>query len=196
MRALHHNTVRSPMPSLVVLQPSPEVHRVLLIFYVMDRRHFHPHNAHQRTRPTNQQCPFITVSVLALSTGSVDPLRHISNETLGNIPSTLSSNTSSTMASPIAEKVVQPAVNPKHMAYCPTMDLIALATVDEQVQVYRLNGQKVFSVHSRDSTAKIGRIKWKPNGKICNCYLCVKREPKTSCKASHSPLCLAMVICL
>lgn len=68
------------------------------------------------------------------------------------------------MADPLAEKVVQPAINPEHLAYCPTMDLIALATVDEHVQVYRLNGQKVFGVQSRDSSAKIRRIKWKPNG--------------------------------
>ncbi len=76
------------------------------------------------------------------------------------------------MADPLAEKVVQPAINPKHLAYCPTMDLIALATVDEQVQVYRLNGQKVFSVQSRDSSIKIGRIKWKPNGKSSGYHLC------------------------
>lgn len=78
----------------------------------------------------------------------------------------------SKMTDPLAEKVVQPAVNPKHLACCPTMDLIALASVDEQVHVYRFNGQRVFGVQSRDSSMKIGRIKWKPNGKTFGICLC------------------------
>lgn len=70
------------------------------------------------------------------------------------------------MADPLAEKVVQPAVNSDHLAYCPTMDLIALATVDEQVHVFRLNGQKVFGVASKRTPAKVKRITWKPNGTL------------------------------
>lgn len=66
----------------------------------------------------------------------------------------------------LAEKVVQPAINPKHLAYCPTMDLIAFATVDEQVHVHRLNGQKVFGVSGKQSIGRVKSIKWKPNGKI------------------------------
>jgi anaphase-promoting complex subunit 4 len=69
------------------------------------------------------------------------------------------------MAEPLAEKVVKPAINPSLVAYCPTMDLIALSTVDEHTQVYRLNGQKVFSVQSKLSSTKVAQIKWKPNGK-------------------------------
>ena len=68
------------------------------------------------------------------------------------------------MAEPLAEKVVQPAINPAHVAYCPTMDLVALATIDEQVQVYRLNGQKVFGILNRQTPAQVDQIKWKPNG--------------------------------
>ena len=70
------------------------------------------------------------------------------------------------MADPLAEKVVQPAVNPEHLAYCPTMDLIALATTDEQIHVYRLNGQKIFDVQKRPGFGKVNRIKWKPNGEM------------------------------
>ena len=70
------------------------------------------------------------------------------------------------MAEPLAEKVVQPAINPAHVAYCPTMDLVALATIDEQVQVYRLNGQKVFGILNKQTPAQIDQIKWKPNGII------------------------------
>jgi len=68
------------------------------------------------------------------------------------------------MAEPLAEKLVQPAVNPRHLAYCPTMDLVALATIDDQIHVYRLNGQEVFGVTNKGDFGKINQIKWKPNG--------------------------------
>lgn len=70
-----------------------------------------------------------------------------------------------TMLETLSEKVVQPKINPIHVAYCPTMDLIALATIDEKVHVFRFNGQKVFGVTSKDTLAKINQIRWKPNGK-------------------------------
>lgn len=65
----------------------------------------------------------------------------------------------------LAEKVVQSAIHPEHLAFCPTMDLIAFASVDEQVSVHRLNGQKVFGVNNKSGTGKVRAIKWKPNGK-------------------------------
>ena len=68
------------------------------------------------------------------------------------------------MADALAEKLVQPAVNPRHLAYCPTMDLIALASIDEHIHVYRLNGQKVFGITNKQSAKKVIQIKWKPNG--------------------------------
>lgn len=68
------------------------------------------------------------------------------------------------MLNTLGEKAVHPTINPNHVAYCPTMDLIALATIDEKVQVFRLNGQKVFVVTSIDPLAKINHIRWKPNG--------------------------------
>lgn len=68
------------------------------------------------------------------------------------------------MADPLAEKLVQPAVNPRHLAYCPTMDLIALASIDEHIHVYRLNGQRVFGIANKQSANKVNQIKWKPNG--------------------------------
>ena len=64
----------------------------------------------------------------------------------------------------LAEKVEYLPVNPDHLAYCPTMDLIALATVNEQVHVNRLNGQRVFSVISKPPGAQVRQMKWKPNG--------------------------------
>ena len=68
------------------------------------------------------------------------------------------------MLNMLAEKALQKAVKPEHLAYCPTMDLIALASIDEQVHVYRLNGQRVFGIANRDSTCKVNQLRWKPNG--------------------------------
>ena len=68
------------------------------------------------------------------------------------------------MATLLVEKLVQPAVNPRHLAYCPTMDLIALASIDDQISVYRLNGQRVFGITNKQSASKVNQITWKPNG--------------------------------
>ena len=73
---------------------------------------------------------------------------------------------SAAMLDTLSEKAVHPKINPLHVAFCPTMDLIALATVDEKVHVFRFNGQKVFGVTSKDALAKINQIRWKPNGEI------------------------------
>ncbi|KAL9597735.1 MAG: hypothetical protein Q9219_004929 [cf. Caloplaca sp. 3 TL-2023] len=64
----------------------------------------------------------------------------------------------------LAEKIMQVPIRPEHLAYCPTMDLLALATVDEQVHVFRKNGQRVFGVARKNSAAKVTDIKWKPDG--------------------------------
>ena len=69
------------------------------------------------------------------------------------------------MANPLAEKVVQPALIPEHLAYCPTMDLIAVATVDKFVRLYRLNGEEVVGIANRPNTCEVRRIKWKADGK-------------------------------
>lgn len=70
----------------------------------------------------------------------------------------------SSMLNMLAEKVVHQVANPQLVAYCPTMDLIALALADDQVHVYRLNGQRVFDVMGKHSAGKIRGLKWKPNG--------------------------------
>ena len=69
------------------------------------------------------------------------------------------------MLSMVAEKVLPLEASPKTLAYCPTMDLVAVASVDDQINVYRLNGQKVFGVLRRQFEAKINAVIWKPNGK-------------------------------
>lgn len=68
------------------------------------------------------------------------------------------------MAEPLAEKVVQPAINTERVAYCPTMDLIALITTDGQPRVYRFNGQEAFGVAYKSPSGTHHHIRWKPNG--------------------------------
>ena len=55
---------------------------------------------------------------------------------------------------------------PHLVAYCPTMDLVALATEDGQVHVFRLNGQRVFAASYEGEPGNIKGLKWKPNGKL------------------------------
>lgn len=45
---------------------------------------------------------------------------------------------------PVGEKSLPAKCKAQAVAYCPTMDLIALATEDEELRVFRLNGQRVF----------------------------------------------------
>ncbi|KAL8943883.1 MAG: hypothetical protein Q9216_000777 [Gyalolechia sp. 2 TL-2023] len=44
------------------------------------------------------------------------------------------------------------------------MGLLALATDDEQVHVFRTDGQRVFGVTRKNPTSKVTGIKWKPDG--------------------------------
>lgn len=64
----------------------------------------------------------------------------------------------------LAERTLQSPINLKHLAYCPTMSLLALATDDEQVHVFRTNGQRVFGITRKNPASKITGIKWKPDG--------------------------------
>ncbi|KAL8953097.1 MAG: hypothetical protein Q9222_001035 [Ikaeria aurantiellina] len=55
-------------------------------------------------------------------------------------------------------------INTNQVAYCPTMELLALGAADEQAHVFRLNGQRVFGVSRKGSPDKIIALKWKPDG--------------------------------
>lgn len=58
------------------------------------------------------------------------------------------------------------------LTYCPTMDLIALATEDEQLYVYRLNGQEVLSAdlagdpYLDEVKGEIRGVRWKNDGNL------------------------------
>ncbi|MCJ1475454.1 hypothetical protein MMC13_004116 [Lambiella insularis] len=66
----------------------------------------------------------------------------------------------------LAEKVMHKAVKLDNIAYCPTMDLIALTTIDEQTHVYRLNGQRVFGISNKKPGCSVSQLRWKPNGQL------------------------------
>lgn len=83
----------------------------------------------------------------------------------------------------VAEKTLPTKCKPNMLTYCPTMDLIAVVGAqDEQLSVYRLNGQRVFggSFEGEDdyglgmdddegggdprNDGEIRGVKWKNNG--------------------------------
>lgn len=64
----------------------------------------------------------------------------------------------------IGEKTLPQAADPCLMAYCPSMELLAIGISDNQVLIYRLNGQKVHSVTRKGQSFKVESLVWKPNG--------------------------------
>jgi len=64
----------------------------------------------------------------------------------------------------ILVKTFTSEVYPALVRACPTMDLIAVATRDERVEVYRFSGQRAFSVQHRTKGTQVASICWKYNG--------------------------------
>ncbi|KAL9011267.1 MAG: hypothetical protein Q9173_003875 [Seirophora scorigena] len=81
----------------------------------------------------------------------------------------------------LAEKALQTPINPKHMRYCPSMDLLALATTDQQIHVFRTKGQRVFGVSRKEPSDRIVKMTWKPNGNVM--------YEKDALISSESPIC-------
>jgi anaphase-promoting complex subunit 4 len=69
----------------------------------------------------------------------------------------------------IGEKTLHHGANPLLLAYCPSMELLALGSSDQQVSLYRLNGQRVYSVVQKGTPLTVDRISWKPNGNSLKC---------------------------
>jgi anaphase-promoting complex subunit 4 len=63
-----------------------------------------------------------------------------------------------------AEKILLHPIHPQLISYCPTMDLIALVTDEENVDVYRVNGQRAFSLKRKSEDVTIETLKWQWNG--------------------------------
>ncbi|CAG8955064.1 hypothetical protein HYFRA_00007078 [Hymenoscyphus fraxineus] len=66
----------------------------------------------------------------------------------------------------LGEKTLPHAADPSLFAYCPSMDLVALGTTDQQVLIYRLNGQRVYGAAQKAGKLAVESIRWKPNGQL------------------------------
>ena len=85
----------------------------------------------------------------------------------------------------LTEQSLHQTIIPGLVSYCPSMDLIALGTIDNQVQIFRLNGQEVYKSNQRKSDIKVQSLAWKPNGMFSpsprvNVLLITRTRP-TSC---------------
>ncbi|CAG7922612.1 unnamed protein product [Penicillium olsonii] len=75
---------------------------------------------------------------------------------------------------PVGEKTLPAKCKAQTVAYCPTMDLIALATEDEELRVFRLNGQRVLGgsfggdpyLGEDEEDGEIRGMAWKGNGRL------------------------------
>lgn len=64
----------------------------------------------------------------------------------------------------LSEKALHQAADADLITYCPSMDLVALVTTDQQVFIYRLNGQRVYGATQKAGKLRVESIGWKPNG--------------------------------
>lgn len=64
-----------------------------------------------------------------------------------------------------AEKILLRRIHPHLIACCPTMDLIAVVTDEENLDVYRINGQRAFGLRRKNDDVAVDMIKWEFNGK-------------------------------
>jgi anaphase-promoting complex subunit 4 len=75
---------------------------------------------------------------------------------------------------PVGEKSLPAKCKTSTLTYCPTMDLVALVTEDEELRVFRLNGQKVFGgsfkgdpyLGEDEADGEIRAVMWKDNGQF------------------------------
>jgi hypothetical protein len=64
-----------------------------------------------------------------------------------------------------AEKILLHPIHPHLITYCPTMDLIALVTDEENLDVYRINGQRAFGLKRKSEDVIVDALQWEFNGK-------------------------------
>lgn len=64
-----------------------------------------------------------------------------------------------------AEKILLHPIHPHLIAYCPTMDLIAIVTDEENLDVYRISGQRAFGLKRKSEDVSIDALQWEFNGK-------------------------------
>ncbi|KAE8350137.1 anaphase-promoting complex component Cut20/Apc4 [Aspergillus coremiiformis] len=75
---------------------------------------------------------------------------------------------------PVGEKSLPAKCKANTLKYCPTMDLISLVTEDDELRVFRLNGQRVFGgsfkgdpyLDDDGGGGEIRKLMWKNNGHL------------------------------
>jgi hypothetical protein len=105
---------------------------------------FQPQNVPHPSKTRNAHITHRQINVAATQTSS-----------LKMAPLTLST---------LSEKSLHQPADANLIAYCPSMDLIALTTTDQQVLIYRLNGQRVYGAAQKAGVLKVESVRWKPNG--------------------------------
>ena len=63
-----------------------------------------------------------------------------------------------------SEKILLHPLRPHLISFCPTMDLVALVTAEENVDVYRINGQRAFGLKRRGEELQVRTMAWQWNG--------------------------------
>ncbi|KAL1953234.1 hypothetical protein VTO42DRAFT_3376 [Malbranchea cinnamomea] len=66
----------------------------------------------------------------------------------------------------ISEKRLPAKCKPHTLTYCPTIDLIALATEDDQVHVFRFNGQEALGNPFTKAGISVKCTRWKNSGRL------------------------------
>lgn len=64
-----------------------------------------------------------------------------------------------------AEKILLHPIHPHLISYCPTMDLIAVVTDEENLDVFRINGQRAFGLKRKSEDVSVDALQWEVNGK-------------------------------
>jgi hypothetical protein len=64
-----------------------------------------------------------------------------------------------------AEKILLEPINPHLLSYCPSMDLIAVVSATENLDVYRINGQRAFGLKRKSEDVHVDALAWEFNGK-------------------------------
>lgn len=67
----------------------------------------------------------------------------------------------------IAIKTLTEPCRPELLCYCPTMDLVATVTEKQAVNVWRLNGQRVFGLMPDvENAPQVVGLIWKSDGRL------------------------------
>lgn len=63
-----------------------------------------------------------------------------------------------------SEKALSYTIKPRLLAYCPRTDLLAVVTQDEVIEVYRIGGQRAFSIKRKSTSTVVVGVEWIRDG--------------------------------